>query len=167
MDDHGEISMSDLLKISGKKVEIPAPESGWSFNLRPGGWLIAERATDKGTERRRLFISESKGFLSVNSGGFTFHGQVVQTDRRGSGAAGSDSDLVAQFPGKVRKILVKAGDTVQEGDPLLLIEAMKMEFAVKATFAGTIKAVKVTEGQQLSPGDRFVDMEIAKSSNAK
>ena len=147
--------MSDLLKISGKKIEMPAPESGWSFNLRPGGWIIAE----KGSERKRFFVSESKGFLSVNSGGFIYHGQLVQTDRRGGAAAGSDSDLVAQFPGKVRKILVKAGDVVQEGDPLLLIEAMKMEFAVKAPFAGMIKAIKVTEGQQLSPGDRFVDME--------
>jgi biotin carboxyl carrier protein len=67
--------------------------------------------------------------------------------------------LVAQFPGKVRKIMVQPGQEVQEGDALVMVEAMKMEFGVKAPRAGKIKTILVREGQQLSPGDRFVELE--------
>ena len=41
---------------------------------------------------------------------------------------------------------------------MLLLEAMKMEFSVKAPFKGTIERILVKEGQQLSPGDRFLDL---------
>ncbi len=92
-------------------------------------------------------------------GGTNYHGPIEKKSRGGASAAGSDADLVAQFPGKVRRILITEGTTVVEGEPLVLIEAMKMEFSVKAPFAGKVSKIRVSEGQQLSPGDRFLDLE--------
>jgi biotin carboxyl carrier protein len=40
-----------------------------------------------------------------------------------------------------------------------MVEAMKMEFAIKAEVAGTVKKILVTEGQQLTPGQKLVDFE--------
>jgi biotin carboxyl carrier protein len=148
--------VKERLKISGKRVELPAANSEWKLTARPGGWILAE---GPGGERKRLMVSEVRGRLSVSVGGWLWSGEVARDQRAGSGAsAGSDADLVAQFPGKVRKLLVAAGAVVSEGDPLVLVEAMKMEFAVKAPFAGTVMRMLVQEGQQLSPGDRFLDM---------
>lgn len=110
--------------------------------------------------RHRLFVSESRGELSANLHGRLFHGKI-QSERTHLGAgesAGGDSDLVSQFPGKIRKILICEGSSVSEGDALVLVEAMKMEFTIKAPFSGRIIRILVKEGQQLSPGDRFLEM---------
>ena len=51
---------------------------------------------------------------------------------------------------------LQPGDTVAEGDPLLVVEAMKMETAVSAPQAGTIAAVHVSEGDVVAVGDPLV-----------
>jgi biotin carboxyl carrier protein len=107
----------------------------------------------------RLVVRERQEKLSAWVAGRSFSGQIARAARAGAGGASGDSDLVAQFPGKVRKVLVAEGQEVREGEPLVLVEAMKMEFAVRAPAGGKIRSVLVREGQQLSPGDRFVDFE--------
>ena len=148
----------ESFKISGKKFPLPAPSTDWRLTPRPGGWWIAERTRADGSiERCRLMATEAQGKLGIQLGGRPYFGQVSVKSRSLQGTGGTEADLIAQFPGKVRKILVEAGARVQTGDPLLLVEAMKMEFSVKAPADGVVIAVHVAEGQQLSPGDRFVD----------
>lgn len=55
-------------------------------------------------------------------------------------------------------MLVKAGDTVKEGDSLLVVEAMKMETNIVASSAGTIESVLVSEGQQVKTGELLVKL---------
>lgn len=144
-----------LVRIAGQKLALE-PAAGWTLESRPGGWIIAS----KGTERVRFQALETSGRgggkLAASVRGRLYQGELLDEGRAAAGG-GSDADLTAQFPGKVRKILVQAGARVAAGDPLVLVEAMKMEFAVKAPTAGVVKSVLVKEGQQLSPGDRFVD----------
>lgn len=148
----------EKFRVSGKKVEVPAVPSEWTFESRPGGWMIGTRRTSKGVERKRFFIQEGKGKLSFSVDGFLFHGAIEAEARAGSGGGGSEQDLNAQFPGKVRKILVAVGAKIEEGTPMMLLEAMKMEFSVKAPFTGVVEKILVKEGQQLSPGDRLLDL---------
>lgn len=149
------------LKISGKKFQISSL-SNWSFSFRPGGWLIAE--SDQG-ERKRLMAWEDRGKISFSLDGKLYFGEWIEPKKSysSSSSKGNDeSDFTAQFPGKVRKLLVQPGNVVSEGDPLILVEAMKMEFTIKAPTAGKVTQVFVQEGQQLSPGDRFFDFEEVK-----
>lgn len=150
---------SESVKIAGKRVELPAGTAGeWEFETRPGGWWIAIH-TQTG-ERKRVAVHASRTEIAFSVCGKLGFARRESTARRGGSAAGgSDADLVAQFPGKVRKILTAVGAVVAEGDPLVLVEAMKMEFSVKAPFAGRVKSVHVSEGQQLTPGTRFLDLE--------
>ncbi len=152
------MSAHEKFRISGKKQEFPStglPRVKWT--VRPGGWLVGEREDGS---RVRMMLHESRGQLGVAIGGRLYQGQVAADAHGGhGGAGGGDADLVAQFPGKVRKILVAPDAEVAEGMPLLLVEAMKMEFTIKAPFAGKVSKILVKEGQQLSPGDRFVELE--------
>jgi acetyl-CoA/propionyl-CoA carboxylase biotin carboxyl carrier protein len=71
----------------------------------------------------------------------------------GGGAAGSDSDtLSSPLQGNMWKVLVKAGDTVQEGQLLCIIEAMKMENEITAHKAGTITELPIAEGEPIQAG---------------
>lgn len=162
-------------RISGRKFisndqSTEARNSAdWKVSLRPGGWMIAERMRADGTvERVRGVAIQSKGRFSAqwldHSG---FHGPFfgdwsrLDASRSAGSAAASAADFTAQFPGKVRKILVSDGATVSENQKLLLVEAMKMEFAIQAPCAGVVRKIRVFEGQQLSPGDLMVDFESA------
>lgn len=60
--------------------------------------------------------------------------------------------VAAQMPGTVFKVLTQPGDKVTEGQPVLILEAMKMEMEVPAPVDGTIAAVNVAVGQQVSSG---------------
>ena len=152
--------MSDTFKISGKKFKLPKA-SEVQFEVRPGGWIIA---TIDG-KRTRFAISEARGKLGVALHGRLLQGEVSTERKHGAADShGGESDLIAQFPGKVRKILVAEGASIPAGEPMILVEAMKMEFTVKAPGAGKVKKVLVTEGQQLTPGDRFFDFEIQEKS---
>jgi pyruvate carboxylase subunit B len=63
------------------------------------------------------------------------------------------------MPGTVVDILIKAGDTVRAGDPVLVIEAMKMENEVPASVPGTVKAVNVAKGDSVNPDEALVEIE--------
>lgn len=146
-------------KISGKrhKVEDQAKPQTES---RPGGWLIVTRQGPGGKpERVRVAHVRVGGKVSALVGGRPYFAESKALSRGGASAGSGDADLTAQFPGKVRKILVRDGARVSEGEPLMLLEAMKMEFAVKSPGPGIVRKVRVSEGQQLSPGTQLVDFE--------
>jgi len=78
--------------------------------------------------------------------------------------AASDHETAnASMPGQVLKILVGVGQEVAIGDPLIILEAMKMEQTIRATMAGIVESVLVNMGQVVSPGDVLV--EIAANPN--
>ena len=61
----------------------------------------------------------------------------------------TSADVVAEMVANVIKVPVAAGDTVSIGDTVVLLESMKMEIPVLAEHAGTVAAVKVSEGDVL------------------
>ena len=56
------------------------------------------------------------------------------------------------MPGAVVRVLVEAGATVTKGEPLVVLEAMKMEHTVASPADGTVSEVRVTAGQQVDAG---------------
>ncbi|HKR66320.1 MAG TPA: acetyl-CoA carboxylase biotin carboxyl carrier protein subunit, partial [Thermoanaerobaculia bacterium] len=64
----------------------------------------------------------------------------------------------APMPGAVLKILVKAGDVVKRGAPLLILEAMKMEHPIVAPRDGTVASVNCKEGELVQPGVELVTL---------
>lgn len=70
-------------------------------------------------------------------------------------AAGADA-IPSPMPGTILKVLVAVGDQVTENQPLLILEAMKMENEIVASSAGTITAIHVGPGQVANPGDGLI-----------
>lgn len=68
------------------------------------------------------------------------------------GALGGEAYLRAGMPGKIMKVIVKKGDRVQQGQPLLIMEAMKMENEMRASADTTIDQVLVEPGQNVEGG---------------
>lgn len=69
--------------------------------------------------------------------------------------AGNDA-MPSPMPGTILKILVNVGDTVQENQPLMILEAMKMENEIVAGKAGTVTGIHVQQGDMVNPGEPLI-----------
>ena len=82
--------------------------------------------------------------------------------RKAAGIAapsGADAFLKAPMPGLVVAIKAQPGQQVNAGDPLVVIEAMKMENVLKARTDGRVKAVHVKPGQSIEKNDKLIEFE--------
>ncbi|HWE11120.1 MAG TPA: acetyl-CoA carboxylase biotin carboxyl carrier protein subunit [Solirubrobacteraceae bacterium] len=68
-------------------------------------------------------------------------------------------DIDAHITGTVWKIEVEVGDSVAEGDAVVVLESMKMEMPVEAEDPGVVKEILCEEGQSVSEGDTLVILE--------
>ena len=68
-------------------------------------------------------------------------------------------DVKAHITGVVFQIAAKAGDSVAAGDPVIVLESMKMEIPVEAPRAGTIREIRVAEGQTVQEGETVAVIE--------
>lgn len=97
-----------------------------------------------------------QGELWLHLDGETF---IVESETKsfGQGKAGAaKSDIVAPMPGKVTKVFAQDGSSVAAGQVLVVMEAMKMEYSLKAELAGTVAKVDCAVGDQVSLGKTLV-----------
>jgi acetyl-CoA carboxylase biotin carboxylase subunit len=131
--------------LKGFRLNAPAMETTRLFH--------GDRAVEveMPLEPSRFIHVESEEEVVVFEGGeaFVFRDHPPAADA--SGAAG-DGSLRAPMPGKVTQISVKAGDAVTKGQPLLTLEAMKMEHALAAPFDGVVAELSAELGAQVSEG---------------
>ena len=74
-------------------------------------------------------------------------------------ASGSISEVKAPMPGLVLDVLVKSGDEVKIDQPLLILEAMKMENVIKSPVVGSIKQVSISKGDSVEKNHVLVEFE--------
>ena len=72
--------------------------------------------------------------------------------------APSGEAITAPLAGNIFKVNVRKGDTVAEGDVVIILEAMKMETEVRASSAGTVSAVRISEGDSVAVGDTLIEL---------
>jgi acetyl-CoA/propionyl-CoA carboxylase, biotin carboxylase, biotin carboxyl carrier protein len=82
-------------------------------------------------------------------------------ERKASGGAGGPDVLPSPLQGNMWKVLVKAGDVVEEGQLLCIIEAMKMENEITAHKAGTIVDLPISEGAPIQAGAPIATIQSA------
>ena len=76
-----------------------------------------------------------------------------------------ENNVYAKMPGKIVKLLAKVGTQLEKGDPVLVMEAMKMENEIRANIAGQVKNVCISEGQAVETGTLLMEVEPASSSD--
>ena len=133
--------------IDGQRLEADATEvspgiysiliSGKSFEVRvePSG---AELRAIAGRREFRIVISDEREWRRKR-------GSAVEAEGR--------QQVLAPMPGKIVRVLVKAGDAVRAGQGLLVVEAMKMQNEIRAPKSGTIDRLGVVEGQTVNAGE--------------
>ena len=100
--------------------------------------------------RTTTVLAASEGATTwLHVDGLTWPVTELAPLRRGSAATAHDGDVRSPMPGAVLAVRVALGDEVEEGEVLLVVEAMKMEHALAAPFAGTVTDLTVRTGDQV------------------
>lgn len=97
-------------------------------------------------------------FVSVDGTSFqaTINGSRNSIRAVGGGSEGDGTRLTAPMPGKVVRVLVEPGDKVEARQPVVVVEAMKMENELTVEKAGAIEEVRVSEGESVESGQLLV-----------
>ena len=106
-------------------------------------------------EHYKVVLSQEAAVVFEAGEAFVFRDHPPAADATGSA---SDGQIRAPMPGKVTVVGVAAGDKVAKGQPLVTLEAMKMEHALAAPFDGTVEDVATTLGAQVSEGTVLVKL---------
>ncbi|NIP37800.1 MAG: hypothetical protein GWO07_02060 [Candidatus Dadabacteria bacterium] len=83
------------------------------------------------------------------------HVSELEQARGGAGGGGANQ-IASPMPSRIVKLLKKEGDAVEEGEGVIVVEAMKMESELKAPLTGIVKEIKVSEGDTVEGGAALV-----------
>jgi len=104
----------------------------------------------------------------VHAGGYDFDVEVLASREaflheyiHAVGAGKKENRVKATMPGLIRKLLVQPGDTVEAGQGIVIMEAMKMENEIKTPVSGVLAAFGVTEGQAVDKGAFLFEVEAS------
>ncbi len=163
----GTLKPEELLAAPSGAVSPLAPNE---FNVTVHGETYHIGITGAGhrsAERRRFYVSvdgmpeeilvETLSEIVPTEGGVVDTRRISKSSRRPK--AGAEGHVTTSMPGTVVDIMVKPGDRLKAGDPVLVIEAMKMESEVPAPVAGRVKAVHVVKGDSVNPDEALVEIE--------
>ncbi|MBS1262138.1 MAG: Methylmalonyl-CoA carboxyltransferase 1.3S subunit [Calditrichaeota bacterium] len=104
----------------------------------------------------------------VNAGGYDFELHVLSEREsflhdylRAAGVGKKEGRVKATMPGLIRKILVKPGDSVEAGQGVLIMEAMKMENEIRSPIPGRVLNLEVDEGEAVEKGAGLFEVETS------
>ncbi len=135
----GENSFTPNVKdLGGGQYEVTVDGDTFRFNVQGGR------------------ISDADGLLDLE-----IRRARPELVRAGGKGRGGDGRIKPPMPGKVVEVHVKEGAEVAEGEPLLVLEAMKMQNDIKAPFNGTVEKVHVKVGQNVESTTILIELKAA------
>ncbi len=167
---NGDASRLFLLREgkNGFTVELRRKHEGWLAEVGTYHLEVDAEWSGSGELTARIDGHRIKARAALQTGELTLliggrryrfgFGEILGKGERAEHAGGR---LTAPMPGRVLAVLVEAGALVRQGQPLLILEAMKMEHTIAAPGDGVVKEVHFRAGQQVDEGARLMSLESA------
>lgn len=137
--------------VEGEPPEVRVTVDGRTVPVR----VSVDGTTAKTEVEGRTITLDFGGGVRVNGAP-----RVVEVawvaDETGIEGAGQVVDVRPPMPGRIVRVLVRVDEPVRRGAPLLILEAMKMQNEIPAPVAGTVREVRVKEGDAVTAGDVLV-----------
>jgi len=157
--------MEMKVRIDGveREVDIAREGSGYTVTMKGKTYDVSDVRLSEGllaflVDRRSVLahVSNSTGetVLSIGGRNHRIMREELDTDLPGgTHGAGGDGRIEAPMPGSIVSVKVAEGDSVTAGDPIVVLESMKMQNEIVAPVAGVVKKLGCSEGQQVSFGE--------------
>jgi biotin carboxyl carrier protein len=143
----------DVVSLGGGAFEVDGTRWTASADGR-GAW----RLRAEGKAGGRVFVAGPPESPWIFFNGHVYRLEVTAADTPARPRRDAAGELSAPMPATVRAVLVAAGDHVTVGQPLVILEAMKMELPLRAPVEGTVKSVRCEPGDLVQPGTPLVEV---------
>lgn len=146
-------AIEGTIETQGNRATWTRDDRTWNAEIsREGAWI--EIRTLKGACRAAVKAGPKEVWVSLR--GRTYVLERAHRTASGSAAAASNDEIRAPMTGKVVRVAAAAGTQVKEGDLLLTIEAMKMEFKLTAPEDARIEEILCADGDRVELGQLLV-----------
>lgn len=167
-----------LVNVDGREFDIEVEYRQHGYEVKVNGKETVVQGFILGETRRQLLIDNHSHEVDVRGNGIGsqrivfMHGREIPLEiedfnlaqlRKTAGLSSGvavEAVLKAPMPGLVLELKVAPGDRVRKGQPLIIIEAMKMENVIKAQADVVIKATPAEPGDSVEKGDPLVEFEV-------
>jgi len=158
------------LVFEGETVDVSCEREGevlvitvgeTRFELTPAGDSLF--STNVNGSRCLVGVAEHKGTYFIDIDSVLLEVKEPSEDGFAGGAGGQLGEkdkIYAPMPGKIVKIMVSLGDKVVEKQPMVIVEAMKMENQVNSRAKGKVKAIHFTAGDQVDTESPIIELEL-------
>ncbi|WPQ64874.1 biotin/lipoyl-containing protein [Chitinophaga sancti] len=146
------------LSCNGQAVQwsgLELPTGNYSVILDGRSYTAQVINIDKDAKKVKVLIEQQAYEVAIEEP----IDQLLAAMGINQGATRKVNDIKAPMPGMVLKVLVSPGQEIKKGDPVLILEAMKMENVFKATADAIVKEIKVSERTAVEKGEVLVILE--------
>lgn len=155
----------ELVALGPGRWRARVDDAEFELTAEPMGDGRYRLVSDSGTTMAEVTATGTRRFVRLGTLDFVLERQAAGRRRAAGGARGTraerGSGLTAPMPGIVTKVMVVVGDEVVKGQPLVALEAMKMEHLIRAPQAGVVKRVPASPGAMVQAGAELVELETA------
>lgn len=166
----GETILVGVERAEDGRVHFAISEESYAYDARRLPGQVVHLLTERGASYDAVIewaVGDDalRGEVAVGLKGQVYSFDVIDERKlRMRQAVGGDNEalvgnLTAAMPGQVVRVLVTPGDSVETGQGLVVLEAMKMENELAASGPGRIKAIHVNEGENVDKGALLVEIE--------
>lgn len=161
------------------EVNVRETREGWDVSMKPDGgewkhFKFSRTDYQYMDDTISFLFKDSSYLLDVTSNGVDYtvytrgafrtvklynEEMILHESLKGGGVLGASGDLISEMPGKIVKVFVKPGQEIKAGDPLLIMEAMKMENEMRSARDAKVKAIHVKEGENVETGANLISFE--------
>jgi 3-methylcrotonyl-CoA carboxylase alpha subunit len=154
--DGDRVRSVEIEPLSGGRyrVTVDGVADEWTAERLPDDQLRLTSASS--TTVATLTAAGARRFVRLGSMDFVVDREATGRRRGGRAHAGG---LESPMPGVVTRVMVTAGETITRGQPLLALEAMKMEHVIRAPRDGRIKSVAARVGEMVNGGVPLVELD--------
>lgn len=154
--DHGRVREVELTPMGSGRYRVRVDDADFEVEAETTGDGRLRLHSDGGDTVAEVTASGARRFVRLGVLEFVLE-RDASGRRRGATAAGGGLD--APMPGVVTRVLVAVGDTVTKGQPLLALEAMKMEHLIRAPRDGRIRSIAAAAGAMVQGGATLAELE--------
>jgi biotin carboxyl carrier protein len=140
---------------AARQLDVVRDGEHWHVLIDGQRYVAELEVADYATRTYSLRVNGQKYDIHIAD----HYERLVEQMGLSAGASQKQNTVKAPMPGLVLKIAVAAGQTVAKGDPLVILEAMKMENVLKAANDGTIKSIHVQQGAAVEKGQLLLELE--------
>jgi biotin carboxyl carrier protein len=148
-----------VVGVSSDTMSVTVDGADETFSIDWDG--VAEGRVCTGARSQRFFAHRRGDEVEI-----WFNGEVYRIGKVASGArkfradATASGDVTASMPGVVVRVLAADGDTVVEGDGIVVLESMKMQLTLSAPRAGVVRSLTAVQGTMVEQGEVLARIEV-------